>query len=208
MKWYKINVSAENRVWRKCVVFAERFVFRNKEVHFSKVVDLQRTTNYRIHALVKDKGDIAKSISSFEKERMPEFAAIRHLILFRENILNDCNLSTLNGVVFKKVMVEGEFPLNDYRVLCFNEVIDCIDKINSVRAEFDFLSTLVLDGSQMPQSADGFFLKNWNRYGFYETIVNERVREQLLTLYKVKDFLIFEEMKVTDNLSVTNTFTG
>lgn len=116
--------------------------------------------------------------------------------------MNINDLSSINGISFKRVSVHGDFPFN-YMVLIFNEVVDCIDNIHSKIEEFDCLSTLVLDESKIPQSVDGFFLKGWNKYGFYKSIVNENMKMRLLHLYKANDFLRFKEVQ-TNRITITN----
>ena len=68
---------------------------------------------------------------------------------------------------------------------------------------FECMSTLVLDMSKIPSSVDGFFLKGWNKYGFYKNIVNENMKMQLLHLYKANEFLKFKEIEI-NGTSVTN----
>jgi len=202
MKWYKVYLNGENRIWKKCITYSWGFIHENEEIHFRKMINSFSTEEYKIQALVKGKGEIAKSISDFEKVRMPEFAEISHLFLIREDVSNIGDLSFVNGISLKKVSVEGDFPFN-YMVLIFREVIDCVDSTHSQREEFDYLSTLVLDESKIPQSVDGFFLKGWNKYGFYDSIVNEKMKIQLLNLYKANEFLIFKEVQI-NNMLVTN----
>lgn len=43
----------------------------------------------------------------------------------------------------------------------------------------------------------------WNKYGFYDSIVNEKMKIQLLNLYKANEFLIFKEVQI-DNMLVIN----
>lgn len=111
-------------------------------------------------------------------------------------------MSSIKGISLKRVSVHGDFPL-DYMAIIFNEVIDCVDNIHSKREEFECMSTLVLDMSKIPSSVDGFFLKGWNKYGFYKNIVNENMKMQLLHLYKANEFLKFKEIEI-NGTSVTN----
>ena len=172
MKWYKIYLNGENRIWKKCITYSWEFIYEDKEINFQRIIDSSSSERYQIKALIKGKGLIAKSISGFGQIRMPEFAEVSHLFLVREDILNINELSSIKGISLKRVSVYGDFPL-DYMAIIFNEVIDCVDNIHSKREEFECMSTLVLDMSKIPSSVDGFFLKGWNKYGFYKNIVNE-----------------------------------
>ncbi len=174
----------------------------DKEINFQRIIDSSSSERYQIKALIKGKGLIAKSISGFGQIRMPEFAEVSHLFLVREDILNINELSSIKGISLKRVSVYGDFPL-DYMAIIFNEVIDCVDNIHSKREEFECMSTLVLDMSKIPSSVDGFFLKGWNKYGFYKNIVNENMKMQLLHLYKANEFLKFKEIEI-NGTSVTN----
>ena len=202
MKWYKVYLNGENRIWKKCITYSWEFMHENEEINFQEIMGSSSKKECQIKALVKGKGLTAKSISDFEQIRMPEFAEVSHLFLIREDVLNINDLSSINGISFKRVSVHGDFPFN-YMVLIFNEVVDCIDNIHSKIEEFDCLSTLVLDESKIPQSVDGFFLKGWNKYGFYKSIVNENMKMRLLHLYKANEFLRFKEVQ-TNRITITN----
>lgn len=202
MKWYKIYLNGENRIWKKCITYSWEFIYEDKEINFQRIIDSSSSERYQIKALIKGKGLIAKSISEFGQIRMPEFAEVSHLFLVREDILNINELSSIKGISLKRVSVHGDFPL-DYMAIIFNEVIDCVDNIHSKREEFECMSTLVLDMSKIPSSVDGFFLKGWNKYGFYKNIVNENMKMQFLHLYKANEFLKFKEIEI-NGTSVTN----
>lgn len=190
------------RIWKKCITYSWEFIYEDKEINFQRIIDSSSSERYQIKALIKGKGLIAKSISEFGQIRMPEFAEVSHLFLVREDILNINELSSIKGISLKRVSVHGDFPL-DYMAIIFNEVIDCVDNIHSKREEFECMSTLVLDMSKIPSSVDGFFLKGWNKYGFYKNIVNENMKMQLLHLYKANEFLKFKEIEI-NGTSVTN----
>lgn len=146
MKWYKIYLNGENRIWKKCITYSWEFIYEDKEINFQRIIDSSSSERYQIKALIKGKGLIAKSISGFGQIRMPEFAEVSHLFLVREDILNINELSSIKGISLKRVSVYGDFPL-DYMAIIFNEVIDCVDNIHSKREEFECMSTLVLDMS-------------------------------------------------------------
>lgn len=58
----------------------------------------------------------------------------------------------------------------------------------------DFFSKLVLDTSKIPEGLNGFYLSNWNQFGYYTCIVNEKLKEALLQLAELPKFLDFAEL--------------
>ena len=86
MKWYKIYLNGENRIWKKCITYSWEFIYEDKEINFQRIIDSSSSERYQIKALIKGKGLIAKSISEFGQIRMPEFAEVSHLFLVREDI--------------------------------------------------------------------------------------------------------------------------
>ena len=112
MKWYKIYLNGENRIWKKCITYSWEFIYEDKEINFQRIIDSSSSERYQIKALIKGKGLIAKSISGFGQIRMPEFAEVSHLFLVREDILNINELSSIKGISLKRVSVYGDFPLD------------------------------------------------------------------------------------------------
>ena len=100
MKWYKIYLNGENRIWKKCITYSWEFIYEDKEINFQRIIDSSSSERYQIKALIKGKGLIAKSISEFGQIRMPEFAEVSHLFLVREDILNINELSSIKGISF------------------------------------------------------------------------------------------------------------
>lgn len=194
MQLYRIRITEEDKIWKRHFTFAEDFICENKEVKFLKFINGSSNETCKIQALIKGKGIVAKSEASFDKVTMPEFMEIQNILFIKEDILNIHDFSGFEGVYFKSIKIYGEFSVG-YIALLFNHVIDCIDENKSKRDSFDYLSTLVLDISKVPKDMDGFFLKNWNKYGKYLNIVNEKLKEQLLRIPRAKDFLIFENIQ-------------
>lgn len=197
MKLYRLNTNGENKVWKRYFTFAERYIYKDKEL---KLVDFASKNplfeNVRIQALCN--GDVVKDESLFVKEKMPPFLKIEKALLIKEDLFDVNIFSKLAGVRFLDIGVDGTFS-KKYKLLIFDVVVDCINEVNSKRGSFEYLSTLVFDAAKVPTQVDGFFLKNWNQYGKYETIVNERVKDVLLSIPKAKDFLIFNEVVCTNN---------
>lgn len=106
---------------------------------------------------------------------MLEFVEVSYLFFVREDILNINELFFIKGIFLKRVLVYGDF-LFDYMVIIFNEVIDCVDNIYFKWEEFECMSIFVLDMFKIFLFVDGFFLKGWNKYGFYKNIVNENMK--------------------------------
>ena len=195
MKLYRLSINEENKVWRKYFTFAERFMCNEEEIESTEFVLKQPPyNNIKIQAL--SNGYVIKDESFFTKEKMPEFSEIENVLFIKEDIFYIEAFSNLKGINFIDIKVDGDFS-KGYKLLTFDSSVDCIDEVNSKRAQFEFFSTLIFDSSKIPAKVDGFFLKNWNQYGQYVTIVNERTKEVLLSLPKAKDFLVFYEIAVT-----------
>jgi len=90
--------------------------------------------------------------------------------------------------------LDGKFT-NDYKLICFNNIIDCVNFEKSIRKEYETFSKMILDKREIPENINGFFLSGWDWYGQYENIVSEYLMENLLKLNKASEFLIFEEIK-------------
>jgi hypothetical protein len=195
MRLYKLNINEENKVWRKYFTFAENFICNKEEIKSTDfILKKPPLNNVEIQAL--NNGNVIRNELFFTKEKMPEFCKIENIFLIKEDIFDYEIFSNLKGINFMNIKVYGNFS-KDYKLLTFSTAIDCIDEVNSKRGSFEFLSTLVLDELKIPTQLDGFFLKNWNRYGKYDTIINEETKEALLSLYKAKDFLIFKEISIS-----------
>jgi len=197
MKLYRLSINEENKVWKKYFTFAERFMCNEEEIESTKFILKQppyNNNNIKIQAL--NNGYVIKDESFFTKEKMPEFSEIENVLFIKEDIFDIEAFSNLKGINFIDIKVDGDFS-KGYKLLTFDTAVDCIDEVNSKRNSIEFFSTLVFDSSKIPAQVDGFFLKNWNQYGQYVTIVNERTKDALLILYKAKDFLVFYEIAVT-----------
>jgi len=197
MNYYRLNTNGENKIWRKYFTFAERFILNENEVKAIDFIMQKSVNNIKIQAL--SNGNVVKNESFFTKEKMPEFSKIENVFFIKEDIIDVSYFSNLNGINFIDIEVDGIFS-KGYKLLSFDMIIDCIDEINSKKGSFEFFSTLVLDSLKIPVQVDGFFLKNWSRYGEYITIVNEKLKNCLLRLPKSNDFLIFNEIKITENI--------
>lgn len=96
MKWYKVYLNGENRIWKKCITYSWEFMHENEEINFQEIIGSSSKKECQIKALVKGKGLTAKSISDFEQIRMPEFAEVSHLFLIREDVLNINDNTSVN----------------------------------------------------------------------------------------------------------------
>ena len=99
----------------------------------------------------------------------------------------------MENIELRNIFIQGDFP-NHYKALSFNSVVDCIDNNNSIKREIEFFSKLVFDKSKIPYNINGFFLKNWDKYGKYISIVSESLKNILLSLDKSSKYLIFDEV--------------
>ncbi|MBM0651821.1 hypothetical protein JMN10_00140 [Capnocytophaga genosp. AHN8471] len=51
-----------------------------------------------------------------------------------------------------------------------------------------------MDTSKIPEGLNGFYLSNWNQFGYYTCIVDEKLKEALLQLAELPKFLDFAEL--------------
>ena len=108
--------------------------------------------------------------------------------VYKNNIFED--IKEMKAFIVKLV---GKFT-NDYQLMCFENIIDCVDSNKSIRKAFEAFSKMILDKRKIPNNINGFFLPGWDWYGQYENIVSESLKEKLLKLNKASEFLIFEEI--------------
>ena len=38
MKWYKVYLNGENRIWKKCITYSWEFMHENEEINFQEIV--------------------------------------------------------------------------------------------------------------------------------------------------------------------------
>lgn len=194
MEYYKLRTTTENKLWKKYFVYAERFLENDKEIKFSSAYKNGKIKHLQIQALNND-GCLIKRENDFQKEKMPEFSIIEKILLIREDIIDFSYFSDLDDINFCEVKIDGVFSKN-YKLLNFANSIHCIDERNSKRAKFEFLSTLVLDSSKIPNNTNGFFLDGWDKYNGFVPIVSSNLRDKLLAIDKARDFLIFDRVEV------------
>jgi len=49
MKWYKIYLNGENRIWKKCITYSWEFIYEDKEINFQRIIDSSSSERYQIH---------------------------------------------------------------------------------------------------------------------------------------------------------------
>lgn len=196
MNYYKLRITGENKVWKKYFTYAERFLRNNgKEVTFTTVYYEGNLDNLKIQAL-SENGDVVKEELFFIKEKMPEFSVIERVMLIKEDVIDISAYANLKGVDFYSIKVDGTFS-KEYKLLNFTTAVNCIDEVNSKRADIEFFSRLVLNSTKIPNNVDGFFLDGWNKYGKFTCIVTDKLKDKLLNLNKAKDFLIFDKIQIS-----------
>lgn len=124
---------------------------------------------------------------------MSLFCKINDVFLVREDIFKADLFADLQGIEFLYAEVLGNFPFK-YQVLSFKNVLDCIDFKQSIKAEFDFFSTLVIDKEKIPLELNGFFLSGWDNFGGLRCIVDETLKNKLLMLKDLDKFIKFEKV--------------
>lgn len=195
MNYYDLRINEENKVWKKYFTFGEYFLYRNKEVEFHLIYNIgNKVNNLKIQA-INSQGVVLKE-NEFTKTTAPNFDRIQNILFIKDSILDEKLFEDIKGLEFTTIKIDGKFQ-NDYKLMNFTNVINCVDYINSVRAEFDFFSTLVLDRTKIPNNLDGFFLSGWDEYGEFYCIVNDKLKSQLLKIEKASEFLIFDKIQVS-----------
>lgn len=190
MNYFIMNFTGENKVWKGYFPFAYGFLYQeNRNVDFYKIYRNKNLENLKIQALHQG-GEVVRDIALI-KGKMPLFCKISDVFLIREDIFRKELFQNLDGIEFFDVEAEGIFPFK-YKMLSFKSVLNCIDFEQSVRNQFDFLSKLVLDKSKIPENINGFFLSDWDIYGGFRCIVDDKLKSALLQLHKASDFLKFK----------------
>jgi hypothetical protein len=198
MKYYRIFMHEANKVWRKYIIFAERFLYNNNEIAINQIhkaiasKDYSLLNNLTIQAL-DHTGNIVFNQNKYEKQSLPNFVKIRKLFLLKTEIYDEALFENINEMETFTVKLEGMFADN-YKLLCFKNIVDCVDFNKSIIKEFETFSKMILDKTKIPENINGFFLIGWDRYGQYENIVNEYLMKKLLTLKSANEFLIFKEI--------------
>lgn len=196
MTYYKLNLTGENKVWKKYFAFKINFFLRGKEIDFTDIYpSKEKKERLKIQAL-SDNGFVVLNENDFIKDIAPNFKRIDGTMIIKNSVFERELFEDIKGLEFVPIKIVGKFK-SDYKLMNFTNVINCVDYVNSTKAEFDFLSTLILLKSKIPNDIDGFFLSGWADYDRFESIVNDKLKNQLLKLEKAKDFLIFDEIQVS-----------
>ena len=56
MKWYKVYLNGENRIWKKCITYSWEFMHKNEEINFQEIIGSSSKKECQIKALSKVKG--------------------------------------------------------------------------------------------------------------------------------------------------------
>jgi hypothetical protein len=184
-------INETNKVWRKYIIFAERFLYNNNEINklYEKIVI---NDNLTIQALDHN-GYVVYDQNKYEKQILPNFAKIRNLFLIKDDIYDEILFEDIPEIETFTVKLDGKFT-NNYKLLCFKNIIECVDYTKSIKEEFEVLSKMVIDKTKIPENINCFFLSGWDKYGKYLNIVNENIMEKLLKINKASEFLLFKEI--------------
>ena len=196
MKWYRIIMNEDNKIWRKYIIFREMFSCNNNEIEICKIIELKdypALNNLTIHAL-DHSGKTITDQKNYENQILPNFAQINKLFLVKDEVYENSIFENVKELKTFTIKLDGKFT-NDYKLICFNNIIDCVNYEKSIRKEYETFSKMILDKRKIPENINGFFLSGWDWYGQYENIVSEYLMENLLKLNKASEFLIFEEIK-------------
>ncbi|AYN04401.1 hypothetical protein [Flavobacterium sp. 140616W15] len=196
MTYYKLRINEENKVWKKYFSFDASFFLRGKEIDFTDIYpSKEKMEKLKIQAL-NDNGLVVLNENEFIKTTAPNFDRIDKITLIKGAVFKKELFEDIKGLEFVPIKITGKFK-SDYKLMNFTNVINCVDYVNSVKEEFEFLSTLILLKSKIPNDVDGFFLSGWANYDRFEVIVNDTLKKQLLKLEKASEFLIFDKIEVS-----------
>lgn len=194
MSYFIVQINDENKIWKNYFTFSGSFYLqKEQEINFSDFYKEKLSKNLKIKALDKN-GYVVKDYKKLVKEEQPFFDCIDNTLLIREDIFKEEFFKNIEGIEFLTVKVEGNFLFN-YKLMSFKKALNCVDFSKSIRSEFDFFSKLVLDSSKIPPTTNCFFLSDWDNYGEFYSIVDEKLKEALLKLDKAIDFLQFDKIR-------------
>ena len=191
MKYFRVRVSINNRLWKNFFTYMYHFLCKESTTTFVKNY-ANRQTILELIAL-NDKGEFILSEKSFEKEEMPFYLTKESILLIRDDFFHEELFTDLIGIDFRNVIVQGEFS-HFYVMLSFINILDCIHKEKNKKNEVDPFNGLVLDRKKIPLNIDGFFLDKWDRWGEYTPFVSEILKNRLLMLDKAQKYLLFDEV--------------
>ena len=191
MKYFRVRVSINNRLWKNFFTYMYHFFCKESTTTFVKNY-ANRQTILELIAL-NDKGEFILSEKSFEKEEMPFYLTKESILLIRDDFFQEELFTDLIGIDFRNVIVQGEFS-HFYVMLSFINILDCIHKEKNKKNEVDPFNGLVLDIKKIPLNIDGFFLDKWDRWGEYTPFVSEILKNRLLMLDKAQKYLLFDEV--------------
>jgi hypothetical protein len=180
LDFFQLETNEENKIWKKYIIFAERFMYNNEEINLHKTIETKNNeilNNLTIQAL-DNSGNVVKDQNTYKKEKLSNFAKICRAYIIKEDILEYELFENINGINFFPVKIDGAFN-KTYKLLCFSNIINCVDYDKSIIKDFDFLSKMVLDKNKIPGNIDGFFLSGWDKYGKNRCIINEKLKNVL-----------------------------
>lgn len=190
--YYLLQFTSNDKVYKPFFTFAHGFLYQQqRHVSFSRLLKENAIEDAKIQALLED-GTVFQKMS-VQRKKMPPYSKVSDAFLIREDVFCATAFEHIKGVTFIDMEVDGEFP-HRYKLLSFFDVLNCIDTEHSVRKEIDFFSKLVLDKSHIPETLHGFFLSGWNRFGGVNYIVDDELRNKLLTLDQLSSFWVFEKL--------------
>lgn len=201
MNYYFLYTNSSNKLWRNFVTFSEDILLEKHSI--SSLNDIVYNTNGHIYikALIKGKGTLSKSETEFVNIYFPPYARINEVCMIREDIYKSSPNINIHGGRMCDVNIIGDFKIK-YKALIFNNVIDCINWDLSNNDSYPIYTNLVLNDSEIPLKIDGFFLKNWSPYGRCYSIVNETLKEYLLSLPEAHHFIMFEKLKTIQQTTI------
>jgi hypothetical protein len=140
MDYYKLKINGANKLWKKYINFAEKFIYNNKEL---KTAELQKyifeknynvLNNISIQAL-DSRGDAVFEQKQYTKKVLYNFNCIRRLLLIKDDIFNEALFTDIEEIETYPVKIDGAFE-NNYKLLSFKNIIDCVDWTKSTKRNY------------------------------------------------------------------------
>lgn len=190
--YFLLSFTSDDGLYKTFFSFANGFLYRGeRHIKFSQLLKDNTVTQAKIQPLLQDGKPFQRL--SIQKKKMPPYCKISDAFLIREDLFCVKPFEHIKGITFIDIEVDGVFP-QKYKLLSFSNVLNCIDIKRSVRSEIDFFSKLVLNKSEIPATLNGFFLSGWDLFGGVNYIVDNELKDNLITLDQLSSFFIFEKL--------------
>lgn len=200
MKYFKLSINSADSLWRDYRIFG--IYFHDDSGSELSVKDLFQKKTFTCPPSIR-----VLEEKRYLKKKTPDYAQVGTDCLLINSTLIDQSEFDFSGLVLIPVVEKKRG--DNYFALCFEQAVDCVNWVesdyerwpdgtspfpwNNPRGRFFF--TPVLYREKIPHHLDVFTLENWD--GAFNLIVNEKVKNKLLSLDEAEIFLVFTELLVS-----------